>query len=111
MLSIRPTLHNKATLLHHINTFNNPDRVSKVLYIRNVVIELFSEEVDSICVVCIITLRHRGRGIYTTASLDSGMGLEISVNFITTMSRLCSVYFGLRPLPGLHSCRHFHQLQ
>ena len=41
VLSIRPTLHNKATLLHHINPFNNSNGVSKVLKIRNVVMELF----------------------------------------------------------------------
>ena len=41
VLSIRPTLHNKTTLLHHINAFNYLRRVSMVLKIRNVIIELF----------------------------------------------------------------------
>ena len=49
VLSIRPTLHNKATLLHHFNAFDHLSRVSMVLKIRNVVMERFSEEVDSMC--------------------------------------------------------------
>ena len=41
VLSIRPTLYNKATLLHRINAFNYLSRVSRVLKIRNCIIGLF----------------------------------------------------------------------
>jgi len=50
-----------------------------------------------------------GHGLYTTVGLNSDVGLDPSVNFLTTLP--CLLYFNLRLLPGLHSLKRFHRSQ